>query len=335
MQVDYISVEAAIPEFRRLTKIEGGFDKKDILAFANDTVDRILTGEQFEHKIALIPVRDYKAELPYGFKNICQVAYRSVCDNQDTIVDEVVEITQNILGEECNLKIEVNCPNCHEPKPCGCETSFITVNADKIFSARNPQSHVSYMNHFYDYGVMNTGQRVSPYHSEFILIRKTTSSFFNVPYHISECVNFNLDCNIEYNIVKPNLILNVQEGEILLSYYSLPLDENGYLMIPNEPTVIKAVTYGLVFNWLQQKYLETFESHIKAAMDSYEEKMERWISRAKNKLRTPEFDDLHSFVTGFIHRMVPKHNYWEDLMRRRGDTFKYPRETYNLRGYRK
>lgn len=333
MQTSFIPIDIIVNEFRRVVK-DADFEKKDILAFANDALDRIITAEQFEHKIAIIPVKNCKAELPEGFKNVCQVAYRSVCKDVLTTKYEVVEYTKNILGSECDLTFNIACPKCKEYE-CDCNTALITVDADRLFSAKNPHHLHKHMDHFYDYGTMNTGERVSNYHPEFVLIRKTTSSFFNVPHHIAECVNFNLDCNIEYNIDLPNLIINQKDGEILISFYGIKLDKNGYRQIPDDPTVIRALTYCVVERYLHQKYLETFEKNREVAWQQHLRLSEVWVSRAASKLRMPEFDDLHSFVTGFIHRMVPKYNYWEDLMRRRGDNFKYPRETYNLKGYRK
>jgi hypothetical protein len=334
MQTNFISVKAAVHEFRRFTGIEGELNKSDLIAFANDALDRILTAEQFKHKILLIPVENYKAELPPDFKYICQVAYRQTCPEGRNTRFEITEFTKNILGSDCDLKINVECPKCSEFN-CNCKTDIIEVNVDRIFELNNPQLTVGYMDHFYGYGTMDTGQKSSIYHPEFQLIRKTTSSFFNVPYHIGECVNLNLDCNIEYTIDLPNLIINVKSGEILLSYFGFPLDEEGYRLMPNDATVIKAVSYALAERYLYQEYLKTYDQNKRLAWQLHVQESEKWTARAAARLRTPEFDDLHSFMTGFIHRVVPKYNYWEDLMRRRGDSFKYPGETYNLKGYRR
>ena len=331
----YISIESILHEFRRIAKPTEEFSKADILAFAEDALDRIVPAEEYVQRIALLPVENYKAEVPKDFKVITQVAFRETCrDNRNPRV-VISELTQNILGSDCDLKINLECPECHSTEVCGCKTSVITVEADQMFNTSNPQFMHRYASHFYDYGTTYPGTgKMSQYHPDFQLIRRTTSSFFNVPYHISECVNFNLDCSIEYSVDLPNIIVNVKEGEILLSYMGCKLDENGYKMIPNDPTVIKALTYAVMERYVYSDYISSgYEANKGRAWQMQEAIMEKWIARARTKLQIPEFDDMHDFITGFIHRVVPKYNYWADLMRRRPGNFMYPGETYNHKGY--
>jgi len=143
-----------------------------------------------------------------------------------------------------------------------------------------------------------------------------------------------MDCNIEYNVNYPNLIINVKEGEVLLSYFAHRVDEDGYRLMPNDSTVIKAVSYSLAERYLYQEYMKSLEQNKRIAWQMHLELSEKWISRARARLRMPQFDDMHSFVTGFIHRMVPRYKFWEDGMRRRNDEFLYTNETYNIRGNR-
>jgi len=330
----YINIEAVIHEFRRLTKITTELNKSDILAYAEDALDRIVPADEYVQRIALLPVENYKTELPRDFKTITQVAYRNKCT--DLVNPKVIisELTQNILGSDCDLKINLECPSCKSLDICDCRTSVIEVKADRMFEMNNPQLLHNYAKHFYDYGTTHPGTgKMSQYHPDFQLIRRTSSSFFNVPYHISECINLNLDCNIEYSVDLPNIIVNQKDGEILLSYMGVKLDDNGYRLLPNDPTVIKAVINCILERHIYSDYISSgYQQNLRIAHDKQEALMEKWIARARTRLQTPEFDDMYDFITGFIFRVVPKYNYWQDLQRRRPDSFKYPGETYNLRG---
>lgn len=328
---NFISAKASIHELRRIIGNSVDINKADILAGTNDALDRILTAEQLTHKVVLLPVENYKVALPDDFKYVAQAAFRETCDRTNQTRIEISQLTQKILGTDCNLEINLNCPTCN-PDPCSCGTPIVTVDVDRAFESANPQLLHGYMNHFYGYGVAGSF-KTSPYHPEFRLMRVTCSNFFNVPYHIGECLNINLDCNIEYMIEPPNMIINQKEGEVLLSYFGLKLDEDGYRMMPDDPTVIKAVTFSLVCNYLHAKYIQTTEQKDRIAYQMHVELTEKWIARARQRMSMLDYDEMHSFVTGFIHRVVPAYKYWEDLDRRRGDSFKYPGETYNLRGY--
>lgn len=330
----FISANAAIHELRRILGPNIEINKADQMAFINDALDRILTAEQLTQKIVLLPVENYKVELPDDFKYVDQAAYRETCDYTNQTRIEVSQLTQKILGTDCHLEVNVKCPTCGDHNPCTCKAAIVTVDVDRIFEMNNPQLTMGYMNHFAGYGKAGSHNGKSKYHPEFRLMRTTCSSFFNVPYHISECVNINLDCNVEYLIEPPNMIINMKEGEVLLSYFGIKLDEEGYRMMPDDPTVIKAVTYSLVERYLYQKYIQTLGRAEERAWQLNNQMMEKWISRAKHRMSLPDYDEIHSFVTGFIHRVVPAYKYWEDLNRRRGDNFRYPGETYNIQDYR-
>lgn len=334
MYTKYIDPSAAVHEFRRFTGFKGELNKSDLMAFTNDALARILPGAQLIQQVTLLPVDGYKCELPDNFQSVIQAAYRINCIDNTNPRIEISQLTQNILGSDCDLKIDLECPKCKSVDLCTCKTAVVTVDVDRMFQRNNPHLYHQYSNHFYRYGTMTPGLGpVSPYHSEFRLMRRTSSSFFNVPYHISECANFNLDCNIEYTVEPPNMIVNFKEGEVLLSYLGDRINDDGFRLLPDDPTVIRAVAYCLAERFLYQQYLETFEQNKRVAWQMHVELAEKWVARAKNKLQTPEFDDMFDFVTGFVYRVVPKYDYWEDLGRRRNDSFKYPGQTYNMRGY--
>jgi hypothetical protein len=328
-----ISLKTTLNEFNKRTGITGNLDRQTYLGFAHFAADRVLTAEQLVHKIALLPVKNYKVDLPDDFKTIIQIGYRQTCDTSCNTRLQITEITQNILGSDCDLKINVECPSCQEYS-CSCGHAIIEINADRLFEMNNPHL-LNYTKHMYDHAGTSETDNVyrSVYHPEFVLIRRTSSSFFNTPYHISECLNINADCNIEYTIENGSLMLNVKDGEILCAYFARPTDEEGYLMIPDDPTVVRAITYSMIEQYLHMKSIESGgDRNFLTLWRENERLANTWIPRARMRLEMPDFDDFHAFITGFIHRVVPYYKYWENGNRRTGDTFKYPGETYNLTG---
>lgn len=334
MKPQLISIKTTLNEFRKRTGITGDLDRKTYLGFAHDAADRVLTTEQLTQNVVLLPVKNYKVETPGNFKYVIQLGYRQNCDQSCNTRLQISEITQNILGSDCDLKINLECPSCKEYS-CNCGQPVITVNADRLFEMNNPHL-LNYTKHMYDHAGTSETDNVyrSVYHPEFILIRRTSSSFFNTPFHIGECLNINADCNIEYTIENGSITLNVKEGEILLAYFGKQVDEEGYFMIPDDPTVIRAITYSMIEQYLHMKYIQSGEQKDRVLWKENELLADKWIPRARMKLEIPEFEDFHSFITGFIHRMVPYYKYWENANRRTGDQFRYTGETYNLNGHR-
>lgn len=328
MNTQLISVKAAVKEYLRLSGHQGELDKNDIIAWANDATSRIITDEQFIHKISLIEVRNYKAQLPTGFKTIVQAAYKQDEKCSDHLREEVVAFTDRQMG--CSLEVTLECPKCSEDTD-HCSKRDIIVNADRLWQNAHPEHKVAYMKHFFNYTNANGG-KYSIYHPEFRLMKPATGSFANNDYHIGKCANLNVDCEIEYTISYPNIIVNFQEGTILLSYFSKPIDEDGYLMIPNEPVAIEAVAWYIQEKMLYRKYMEDFSQGTRIAWQQAMELREKFISRARAELQIPDYDVWNRFVKSFIHKIIPFYNYENELYRSsKANIYKYPNQTYNPR----
>lgn len=336
MKTNFISVKSSVYEFIRFIGHEGELDKNDLLAWANDAVSRIVTDEQLNHKVTLIDVKNYRAQLPADFKYVIQAAYKEK-DNKKCTRESVSQWTQKILGTECDLEINLKCPKCTTTE-CSCGSPIVEVNADRLWKSSNPQYQAAYQKHFYSYGgnTMRGGGKhyQSQYHPQFKLMKHTNSSFFNVPYHISECININLDCEVEYNINMPNMIVNFKEGQVLLSYLGRNVDAEGYLMIPNEPVVIRAISYAMAERWSYRQFMRTGEQKDRIAFQINAELTEKWTARALSELQTPDYDEFSSFVKSFWHKVIPYWDHESNLNRNsKSPKFKYPGETRNPRGY--
>ena len=166
-------------------------------------------------------------------------------------------------------------------------------------------------------------------------MRHTSTSFYNIPYHIDNCINLNFDCAVEYSIKKPNLIVNFKKGWVLLSYMGVLLDDEGYRMIPDEEIVFTAVTEFILERVLKRKFLTTLEQKHRIAWQMQVEIAEKSIARAREQIGTPDFDEWSQFVRTHWNTII-RYKHWEgNLNRAQGDQYRYPNETYYPRTRRK
>ncbi len=326
--MNYISSKAAVREYLRLSGHKGDLDKSDILAWANDAVSRIITDEQFIHKIIILDVFEFKTQLPTDFSSVVQAAYLFTQENSCELKKEVSKFTDIQLG--CKLDIEISCPKCKQ-KDCKCGSCELYIDVDRLWRSAHPEYQTAYMKHFFDYG--GTDNKTSVYSDRFQLMRPSTTSFFNYDYHIKGCINFNVDSNVEYLISHPNILVNFKEGKVLLSYLAKRIDEEGYLMIPDEPVAIEAITWYIQEKMLYRAYMEDFSQAKRMAWEAAMQLRERYIARAMSQLQMPDADMWRAFVKRFIHRVLPNYNYEDDFYRTPENTFKYPEQTYNNSGY--
>lgn len=323
--MNFISAKAGVREYLRLSGHKGEINKSDILAWTNDAVSRIVSDEQLIHKIKVFEVVDYKTELPDDFVNVIQAAYLITDDSVKHLVEEVCAFTDKQLG--CQVDIKLNCPKCHKSK-CECGTNEIYVDVDRLWRSAHPEHVAAYMQHFYNYGGTN---KKSFYSDRFQLMRPATSSFF----HIKNCVNIDFDSEIQYTIQPPNLITNFKEGKVLLSYFARRVDEEGYLLVPDEPVVFEAIAWYIQEKMLYRKYMEDYSMALYRAWQDAFQLREKFIARAHSQLQIPSPDVWQTFVKRFIHRVKPAYMAEENMYRTPKDTFTYPDQTYNIEPYSK
>lgn len=326
--MNFISAKAGVREYVRMSGHKGDLDKSDILAWTNDAVSRIVTDEQLIHKLVLLEVKDYKADLPIDFATLIQASYLISTENISDLKWEVSEFTDRQLG--CNINIEVKCPKCKKHK-CSCDSPEIYVDVDRLWRSAHPEYQVAYMNHFHNFGRVG---ETSTYSDKFKLMKPATGSYFNSEYHLKGCVNFNVDTEVEYRIQHPNIIVNFKEGKILLAYLAKRIDEEGYLLVPDEPVAIEAISWYIQEKMLYRRFLEDFSQNTRLAWQQAFELREKFIARANSQLQMPSADVWRTFIRRFVHRILPgRLNAIENEYFRKdpGGDFKYPDQTYNIK----
>jgi hypothetical protein len=68
------------------------------------------------------------------------------------------------------------------------------------------------------------------------------------------CINLSCKCEYSFHIIDQTIYTNFEEGYINLEYYALPVDEEGYPLIIDEPILEQAVEDYLIFKCFQKIY---------------------------------------------------------------------------------
>lgn len=339
MNKNYISIKSVIEDYIAKTG-NTEVEPNQILRFANDALDRILPGEEFQHNIALLDVEDYKAQLPSNFKYVLQAGYSSH-DEHDHYhhhdSQEIVEYTKKIFGSNCELKLDVHCDRCGDYDNCSAEV--IKMDVDHNFLLKNPSYIYKYSHHFYGGRTLDPHSPKDHYydqrfhhhhlphahhhhshhhhkhddctlHPHFHLMRRTSNYFYNIPYHVNECINVNADSKVEYDIHHPNILVNFKKGQILLAYLGSNVDGDGYLMIPNVPLIFDAV-----IQWVEERmayidYRKNKEQKDRIFWQQALELRDKKIKQARMYLQTATPDEWEMFIRNHWIRKIPNYK-WE------------------------
>jgi hypothetical protein len=169
------------------------------------------------------------------------------------------------------------------------------------------------MSLFTGYGNTFADGKACKYTEDFKLMRRTCNTFYNIPYHIGNCVNFNIDSPVEYD-VHPSGIDGYQisttfkEGEVLLAYVSEVTNKDGYRLIPNTERSLEAVVSGIdervaFLYWRRNRG----DAHARVDYQVTKQIMEQNIGRAVSELKMPDKDKWLNFLNTHWKQLIP---YW-------------------------
>lgn len=303
MDVKYISIKSVLEDYVDFSGEELQIPESVILKTANDTMQKILTGENLDMRIARLEVKNYQTMLPDGFRSVVQAMSRGNTPKCVTR-EEVVEWTQKIWGSDCELKINIECPDCHQDS-CNCSSDIIIVDADRTWQDTHPEHYAS-KRYLYNFG--RIGEPGYNPCQEFKLMRRTSNNFHSANYHIPGCVNLNFNDPTahEYDISLPKMVTSFKDGEILLSYLSVVLDSDGYRMVIDHPRVHEALFYAIEERVMWRKYRMSGDAKFRDLFLLAEKKKNETISLARSAIQIPEYDKWTQFLRQHWIKFIPE-----------------------------
>lgn len=123
-------------------------------------------------------------------------------------------------------------------------------------------------------------------------------------------------CAYTYIMNDDYVFTNFETGYIELSYKAIPIDENGYPLIPDDVKYMNAVTYHIMMKlafikWMSGTIQENIYRKIEQDRDWY-------IGAAQNRGKMPSIDLMEGIKNNII-RLIPKINQHVDAFRTSGD----------------
>lgn len=330
--IGYIPLESIVSDWLSTTGHEGFYDTFLILKSAQDETQKLVRGDQVKEYVTLLTVEDYTSVLPKNFHAVVQAAY-NIFPHKPCLKSEVVEFSKPVYGTDkaCEMKIRLDCDTC-SPNKCNCNRPFIEIDANDMWLRAHPEHVYGSSRHFYSYTNLTEypGYKHSSLHPQFRLMGVKSGSFHNLNYHISECLNLNLDTDISYDIDIPNIVVNFKEGQILLSYFGHRIDEQGRLLIPNLPEAIEAITLYIE----SREAFREYRRSKKPADRIYYAEVKREYEIAHNKARAilerPSSDKIRMIWRNHMSKLLPYDNWESNLNRKQNDRFRYPNQSGGL-----
>jgi len=304
----YVTMDEIVDDIIDWGGLRNFLNLRSIKKRANSILRKLEVPENFQHKITLIDVEDYKADRPLDMLGIVQIAFKD--DSPKKVKrTEIVEWTQKMYdGSGCELVIKKNCPNCNNSGPkgeCSCDSPGIVYDVDRLWELSHPEFKYRHMGHYYAHGgLTNENQVVSPFHPNFVLMRPTSHDFFNADLHVPGCLNLNdrlmSSANYEYLIRDSIIEVNKIKGKILLAYLASNLDKNGFRMVPDNESVVDAIKWGVMeayhYREINKSRTQQDRNHHRVMFREAEQRRIESMGRAYEELTEPAFGEWIEFL---------------------------------------
>lgn len=293
----FTSLDRVISKLYRDLGVEE-ISETNLLEWSAEALEFIATPNTYENVVNLLEIKNHQADLPIGLHAIIQVAKDNKYKNED-YCEDIKEEKEDIKG--CEVEV-FECPDCLNTL----DSEVLTLPTLKDLEPKVL---------FTIFPSVNNKPRFTP-------VRLSNHTFFNSLVCMEDSEIYK-NCKDEYTIVNNKIRTSFKEGFILLSYYRVMIDEEtGYPLIPDDVSVINAITYYIMWKYNQRMWFMGREGH-SDKMQYAEQQWLKYCGQAKtNNTILSGLDEYQNFTEEKYNwlKSFKYYNYFGNLGRQ---DFKY------------
>ena len=281
------------------------YNEDEIFRYIDEGIDAVCEADMWDPVVALINIDNYQGELPKDFTRVIQVLYKPVHSNKDKVKRaHIVEYTRELFGTNgCQLRINVECPKCHN-LDCDCKTSVLKLeSAEAEFRFPEIVANLTRASR-----VVSTNPE-SPFYVHFNhrqpqwqWIRPAQNHFFNHSYHVGDCINYHIETNVEYKIQPPVIIVNEPKAQILMAALVTRKDEDGYRLIPNVPIVLRLLDTWVECYSNRQKWLRMADPINERMRRALDQERLALLRTARAEINALDPDEQEAYMSNFFRK---------------------------------
>lgn len=251
-------------------------NQSDVIEWSAEALEAIGAIQIMQRKLKLLHVKNHKAQLPAGMIDILQLhrvnGYQGKC-----------------LCDETNTMIT---------------TTYSTNKITVIEGCQQAESQCKDIIYIKDI----TGSEI-----EFKPIRKATSTLF-LKNSCEECLDKDdseySDYGYDLYMQEVNdLVFSFKEGIVALTYYSIPIDNDGFPLIPDIYPITNAVTKYIAYKYFSKVFYSKGDKTDFYKMSNAKQEWETAVKQAANYAMMPDIDDLQNMFEVFTNPYEPERYY--------------------------
>lgn len=112
------------------------------------------------------------------------------------------------------------------------------------------------------------------------------------------------------------LVTNIKEGKVIVSYKSIPIDKDGFPLIPDHPAFLTALE-----SYIKMKYFEVLFDLGKIQAGIYQNTQQQYywnVGRYQSQFTLPSISEMES-ITNMLNTLIPMNNQFKQGFKHLGD----------------
>jgi hypothetical protein len=271
-----ISIDAIMSKLYRDLKPVADLNEYDVVEYIGEALEAIGAHAQYKHDFCFINIKNHRGDLPSGLVEIVQAAYSSNKIEQSKCI-------QDLDTKDCDS-------SCDKEQQPECWSAF-----NKYYI---PEQR--YLDAIYEHDIR---WMYSPYYYQnFVPMRLSTNTFRGAVG--TNDFGIGVDFFPEYHISNNQIVTTIQEGTVALSYVSMPVDDNGYPMIPDLIEYKEAITRYVAYKSAYSRLFSN-EPNIERLYQRLESDWHWYCKQARNSMMMNTTLDEKENFKDISNRMLP------------------------------
>lgn len=292
--LQFTTISTVIENWKQIAPNEINFNEELLTEWVIDAYYDIGTFKQFKEKIKELEVKDFKVQLPCGFKeSLFVLAKPNFNSREQFFLTELVK--QDFNDPNCTWTYKKTC-KCNGS--CVCDNSYLETNGWLYIENLEKAKALNFA----------TVRDFTPWFTEnkkeWVILQPKTSDF-SLLRHVNKKFERDFKPQNVFTIDNNYLITDFKEARVLIGYLSIPLDENNLPLIPNTKNYISALIAAI-----EEKlaYVQYRKSKNNMDLNFFQVAQKEYIKyklKAREDVNTQTFDEMWAMGEAINQFLVP------------------------------
>lgn len=292
--LQFTTISTVIENWKQIAPNEINFNEDLMTEWIIDAYFDIGTATQYKEKIQTLSVKNFKVQLPCGFKESLYVlAKPKDAVREQFFLTELVK--QDFNNPDCTWTYKKTC-KCGDA--CSCDKSYLETNGWLYIENLEKAKALHFAS------VQDFTPWFEKHRNEWLILQPKKNEM-SLLRHVNKQFEHDLRPQHTFTIDNGYLVCDFKEAEILIGYLSLPLDENDLPLVPNTKNFISALIAAVEEKFA---YIQYRKSKNNADLNFYQIAQKEYIKyriKAREDMNTQTFDEMWAMGEAINQFLVP------------------------------